>query len=149
MDSMIANLNNWLGVIGFVLTLATLAMTLNIRGKLSKTVDKQQFLKEREEILKRLVECYNAILTPSDQEPYQEILLLVQRNIEQLANYDIWAWSVKQKIHKFSDALSLYITAYVSGCSFSGKRYYIRTEVDLLQELNKIIAMVKKESTVL
>jgi len=50
-NNYLASFNNWLGVIGFILTLITLAMTLNIRGKIEQTLGKQRFLQQREELI--------------------------------------------------------------------------------------------------
>jgi len=50
----LAVINNWLGVIGFVITLATLAMTLNIRGQIEKSRGKQRFLEMRDGFLNDL-----------------------------------------------------------------------------------------------
>jgi len=165
MQELIPTLSDYLSIIGFLITVVTLVMMINIRGKLSKTLDKQQFLKDRNEILKNLAGIYDTVqvnevakwAVPQNSGCFDDFinaLLEIQRDTAQLENYKFWSSDARRKIGDFSEVLSDYIHL-IDDCSRpepngkKPKKYNDRARVELLEWLNRIIALLKKESTVL
>jgi len=116
----LAVINNWLGVIGFIFTLVTLLIALAMPGKLVRAMNKQKFLLERTEIIKKLSKCCIDIKEqmgrrnePDNREKRWRILIRAQRQVQKLRSYEIWVKPVDLKIKSFYGALSEY-TDHVS-----------------------------------
>ena len=106
MKEIIANLNNWLGVIGFVMTMATLFMTLNIRRRIEQTLGKQRFLQQREEVLGAFRDLRAQSYKIVDREEETTFLHNLRAITLRLEHFKIWSFSERVPIHSLTKRLT-------------------------------------------
>ena len=140
-DTYLASVNNWLGVIGFVMTMATLVMTLNIRGKIAQTLGKQRFLQQREELISSF-ENIRMKIADLDAEGERS-----KTNVHISAAYilDLRALTLRLahlKIWKLADRLVFlrFIRRIAPKMHISG--------VELVMRIDEIIAIVESQAVV-
>ena len=146
MNEIIANVNNWLGIIGFIITLATLLMTLNIRGRIEQTLGKQRYIEQRDIILSKLQQIRtrlngeidkNRNCLADDMPP--SIFLDLRALILQLKRFKVWRKSDREELDRFIATLS----SLISGTRSDNPA---RLVVRLVLRLDVVIAIVEANS---
>lgn len=99
---MLENLNEILGIVGFVITVITLILALRIQKKMKKTTDKQQFLRDKDSTVKELNE-FSVVINENKilYNDIQVILRKIQATMEQIIILDIWNRSDKKIMKAF------------------------------------------------
>ena len=137
---MLDNLGNIAGIAGFLIAFLTLCATLNIRGKIDRSLGKQRFLQQREKLVTELSELRAAIrcVDGSDDRAGLDDLLLSLRELTlQLSHYRIWRISDRLKFKQYIGFIS---KAYNGQKQCSCKEHIMR--------IDEIVAMVKAQAEV-
>jgi len=111
MNDIITNMDGWLGVIGFVMTIATLLMTLNIRGKIEQTLGKQRFAQQREDILENFASIRDDIINiRADDCDIGGLPARFMYDLRALAlrliHFKIWKFKERGTLRRFIDYLN-------------------------------------------
>jgi len=132
---MLQTVANWLCIFGFAITLVTLLMTVNIRGKIERSLGKQRFLQQRATIVSEFTAVRNRIKggEKMDSEALEELRALLL----QLTHYRIWHMSERMQMKKFIGFLSR---------AYSGEKR--ATGRELVLRIDEIIAVVKSQAEV-
>jgi len=126
-------------IAGFVIALLTLCATLNIRGKIDRSLGKQRFLQQRNRIMMELTEIRAAIrcIEGDDCTGLDELLLKLRELLLQLGHYRIWRLSDRFKLKQYTQFIS---KAYNGQKQCSCKEHIMR--------IDEIVAMVKAQAEV-
>ena len=142
-DSFVAHVSDWLSIAGFFITLVTLFMTLNIRGKIEQTMRRQRFQQQGDRIylkLKRIrdeVHQSNEYDKPVRKFPSPTLLCLRELTL-QLIYFKLWNRSEHQRMRRFVHQLE---QAASPKAAFPLPKKY--TAKDLIMGLDEIIAIVE------
>jgi len=133
------NLGNIASIAGFIIALLTLLATLNIRGKIDRSLGKQRFLQQRNRIVMDLTEIRGAIrcIEGDDCTGLDELLLRLRELILQLGHYRIWRMTDRLKLKQHTQFIS---KAYNGQKQCSCKEHIMR--------IDEIVAMVKAQAEV-
>ena len=133
------NFIDWITLLGFIITLFTLTMTLNIRGKIERSLGKQRFLQQREKLLQQLNVIRAGILRPDETDRLDARLLDLRALSLQLKHYSIWHMDDQRKLNRF--------IKYVAGAynMDNGKSPKVK---ELVMRIDEIVAIVKAQSEV-
>jgi len=133
---------NWICVIGFAITLITLLTTLNIRGKIDRSLGKQRFMQQRE----KLVAEFNTVRSKvkytdgADPQTRDAVLLDLRTLALTLSHFHIW---------RAGDRLMLYrFIRFVSQAYMPDKPDEKVCAKELIMRVDEIIAMVKAQAEV-
>jgi len=126
-------------IAGFIIALLTLCATLNIRGKIDRSLGKQRFLQQRNRIVMELTELRAAIrcMEGNDHSGLDELLLRLRELILQLGHFRIWRLSDRLKLRQYTQFIS---KAYNGEKQCSCKEHIMR--------IDEIVAMVKAQAEV-
>jgi len=129
---MIQEIGSWASIICLVITVFTLMLTLNIRGKIERSLGKQRFLQQREKIVAEFAAVRGKIkaLDKPDGEALEELRVLLL----QLTHYRIW--HVKE-LSYLKRLIGLITNAY------SGKKQ--PTCKDLVMRIDEVVTIVKSQ----
>ena len=129
---------NYLGatasILGFFIALFTLVAALNIRGKIDRSLGKQRFLQQKENVLGQLMDIRARIRSNEEMMNLDDLLLHLRELMLQLTNYRIWRASDKLKLKRYIDHIS---KAYNGQKQCSRKEHVMR--------IDEVIAMVKAQ----
>ena len=136
---MLDNIGSVASIIGLGITLITLCMMLNIRGKIDRSLGKQRFLQQRNRILIELTEIRAAIrcIEGGDRAGLDELLLKLRELLLQLEHYRIWRPSDRLKLRQYTQFIS---KAYNGQKQCSCKEHVMR--------IDEVVAMVKAQAEV-
>jgi len=139
---MIQNIVNWVCIFSFAITLVTLLTTLNIRGKIDRTLGKQRFLQQREKIVADFTAVrQNVLRTDEKDRPAMEPFLLDLRALAlQLSHFHIWSPADRKMLQKFIRLMSQAYMPDKPGEKVSGK--------ELVMRVDEIVAIVKAQAEV-
>ena len=131
----IQNIANWACIVGFVITLITLLTTLNIRGKIERSLGKQRFLQQRE----RIIFDFTALRTrikgggEADAEALEELRSLLL----QMTHYRIWHLNERAYFKRFI----AYLTKAYDGEKKAGAK-------GLVMRIDEVVAIVRAQTEV-
>jgi len=131
---------NIASIAGFLIAFLTLCATLNIRGKIDRSLGKQRFLQQREKLVAQLSELRTAIRCvdgSGDCTGLDDLLLNLRELILQLSHYRIWR--IGDRV-KFKQYISFISKAYNGEKQCSCKEHIMR--------IDEIVAMVKAQAEV-
>ena len=136
---MLDNIGSVASIIGLGITLITLCMMLNIRGKIDRSLGKQRFLQQRNRIVMELTELRAPLrgMEGGDREGLDELLLKLRELLLQLGHYRIWRPSDRLKLKQYTQFIS---KAYNGQKQCSCKEHVMR--------IDEIVAMVKAQAEV-
>ena len=139
---MIQTLANWLCIAGFGFTLFTLVTTLNIRGKIDRSLGKQRFLQQREKIVSDFLAVRQEIALANDggREELEPHLLELRALALQLSHYHIWHGKDAARLKQFIRYISKAYMPDKPGGKLSGK--------ELIMRVDEIVAIVKAQAEV-
>ena len=139
---MIQHIANWACIIGFGITIITLLMTLNIRGKIDRSLGKQRFLQQRERIVADFTAVRNKLkYTEEDDSQARDACLLDLRALSlQLDHYRIWRLNDRLKLRQFIRFMSKAYMPDNPKVKISGK--------ELVMRVDEIVAVVKAQAEV-
>ncbi|MCL2531789.1 MAG: hypothetical protein FWE40_06500 [Oscillospiraceae bacterium] len=133
---MLNYLGNWASILGLIITVLTLLMMLNIRGKIDRSLGKQRFLQQREGLLAELTEIRTCVRENADCD-LDEHLLHLRELLLQLVNYRIWRIGDRLKLRQIISSL----TKTYNGQKRTGRKAYV-------MYIDEVIAMVKAQAEV-
>jgi len=133
---------NWICVIGFAFTLITLLTTLNIRGKIDRSLGKQRFLQQREKIIAE----FNAVRQKvkyadgADDQARDALLLDLRTLALTLSHFHIWRLGDRLRLARFIRFVSQAFMPDKPGAKTCAK--------ELIMRVDEVIAMVKAQAEV-
>jgi len=139
---MIQHIANWACIIGFAFTLFTLLTTLNIRGKIDRSLGKQRFLQQREKIVADFIAIRSSVIRvdENDRQAMEPLLLELRAQALQLSHFHIWHWKDLQKLKQFIRYMSQAYMPDKPNVKLSGKEFVMRVD--------EIVAIVKAQAEV-
>ena len=126
-------LGNLASISGLVIACLTLLATLNIRGKIDRSLGKQRFLQQREALLAQLAVIRKCIYENADCN-LDDQLLHLREVMLLLVNYRIWRMTDKLKLKRYIDYLSK---------AYNGAKP--RSRKELVMRIDEVVAMVKAQ----
>jgi len=139
---MIQNIVNWVCIFSFAITLVTLLMTMNIRGKIDRTLGKQRFLQQRGKIVADFTAIRGGVLRAdeNDRQAVEPLLLELRALALQLSHFHIWYWKDLRKLKQFIRFMSQAYMPDKPGGKIAGK--------ELVMRVDEIVAIVKAQAEV-
>jgi hypothetical protein len=139
---MIQHVANWACVIGFGITIITLLTTLNIRGKIDRSLGKQRFLQQREKIVADFGAArQRAKYADGADVQARDALLLDLRTLAlQLSHFHIWRLGDRLKLRRFIRFVSRAYMPDKPGAKASAK--------ELVMRVDEVVAIVKAQAEV-
>jgi len=139
---MIQNVVNWVCIFSFAITLVTLLMTLNIRGKIDRTLGKQRFLQQRQRIVADFLAARDSVLRvdENDRQAMEPLLLELRALALQLSHFHIWRWQDRGMLQKFIRFMSQAYMPDKPGGKISAKQ--------LVMRVDEVVAIVKAQAEV-
>jgi len=139
---MIQHIANWACIIGFCITIFTLLTTLNIRGKVDRSLGKQRFLQQREKIVADVTALRRKIAyAGGDGAQDMDAILLELRTLAmQLTHFHIWRWQDRRKLKQFIRYMSEAYMPDKPGAKSSAKA--------LIMRIDELVALVKAQAEV-
>jgi len=132
---------NWINVFAFAFTLITLLMTLNIRGKIDRSLGKQRFLQQRERIVADFTAVRNKLKLAGEDEQARDVCLLDLRALSlQLDHFRIWRWNDRLKLKQFIRFMSKAYMPESPKAKITGK--------ELIMRVDEIVAIIKSQPEV-
>ena len=128
----IQTIGSWASIICLVITLFTLMLTLNIRGKIERSLGKQRFLQQREKIVADFAALRAKIkaLDKPDSEALEELRVLLL----QLTHFKIW--------HLKESAYFKRFIAFLTNV-YNGKKQ--TTCKELVMRIDEVVTIVKSQ----
>ena len=133
---------NWINIVALAITVVTLLTTLNIRGKIDRSLGKQRFMQQREKIVGE----FNAVRQKvkyadgADAQARDAMLLDLRMLALQLSHFHIWRMGDRLKLYRF--------TRFVSQAYMPDKPGEKVCAKELIMRVDEIIAMVKAQAEV-
>ena len=133
---------NWVNIIALAITVFTLLTTLNIRGKIDRSLGKQRFMQQRE----RIVAEFGAVRQKvkyadgADAQTRDAVLLDLRTLALTLSNFHIWRAGDRMKLYRF--------IRFVSQAYMPDKPGEKVCAKELIMRVDEIIAMVKAQAEV-
>ena len=127
-------LGNWASILGLIITIITLLMMLNIRGKIDRSLGRQRFLQQRESLLAQLTTIRQCIYEDTNCNLDDELLHLRELML-QLVHYRIWRLSDRYKFKQIIGSL----TKTYNGQKRTSRKAYV-------MYIDEVIAMVKAQA---
>jgi len=139
---MIQTIANWVCLLSFAITLVTLLTTLNIRGKIDRSLGKQRFLQQREKIVADFTAMRRGVLQTDegDRQAMEAFLLDLRALALQLSHFHIWHPADRRKVQQFIRFMSQAYMPDKPGEKVSGK--------ELAMRVDEIVAIVKAQAEV-
>ena len=135
---MLQTMGSWASIICLVITVFTLLMTLNIRGKIDRSLGKQRFLQQREKIVAEFNTARMKLkYAEGDEQAVSASLLELRAMTLQLDHYRIWRSKDWLKLRKFIKFFSR---------TYSGQKQ--ATAKELMMRIDEIIVIVKSQAEV-
>ena len=129
-------LGNWASILGLIITIITLLMMLNIRGKIDRSLGKQRFMQQRENLLAEISAIRKCIYEDAACD-LDEHLLHLRELLLQLVNYRIWRMSDRLKLKQIITSL----TKTYNGQKRTSRKAYV-------MYIDEVIAMVKAQAEI-
>ena len=129
---MLEHIANWASIFGFLITIGTLLMALNIRGKIEHSLGRQRFLQQRGQIVADFAAVRAKVkgAEETDGEVLEELRVLLLS----LTHYKIWHFKERMHLDKFIAFISLV---------YSGQKR--TTSNDLVMRIDEAVAIVKSQ----
>jgi len=133
---------NWINVFAFAFTIVTLLTTLNIRGKIDRSLGKQRFLQQREKIVASFAAARQRLVRADENtgDAMDSILLDLRTLALQLAHFHIWRLGDRLKLKQFIRFVSQAYMPDKPSERVSGK--------ELIMRVDEIVAIVKAQAEV-
>ena len=133
---------NWVNIIALAITLITLLTTLNIRGKIDRSLGKQRFLQQREKIVAEFNAARQKVkyADGADAQSRDAVLLDLRTLALQLSHYRIWRAGDHLMLYKF--------TRFVSRAYMPDKPSEKACAKELIMRVDELVAMVKAQAEV-
>jgi len=129
-------LGNWASILGLIITIITLFMMLNIRAKIDRSLGKQRFLQQRENLTAELMTIRKSVHEDPSCNLDDELLHLREIML-QLVNYRIWRMGDRMKLKQIIASL----TKTYNGQKRTSRKAYV-------MYIDEVIAMVKAQAEV-
>ena len=141
-ESFITIIANWTSILGFLISVGTLLMALNIRKKVEQSLRRKQFQQQRGRILMNIKQIRSEIYEAQEYDrlikdyPSQTILSM-REQVLQLVYFRLWRRGEEQHMQRFAKLLEE-ATAAVKPKKYTAK--------DMLMALDEIIAIVESHA---
>ena len=132
---------HWINIFGFAFAVVTLLTTLNIHGKIDRSLGKQRFLQQRDKIVAEFTDLRRRAAGAAEGGDAMDAILLDLRGLAlQLSHFRIWRWQDRRTLRAF--------IRYVSQAYLPDKPGEKASCKALIMRVEEIVAMVKAQAEV-